>query len=741
MKKQAYYLILLFILTMSAVKAQTPPATWQEHWFDHTQLLSRVYYDNDLALYYDNDVNRSIVWPTTIINDAWKYTKRTYGAFGSDAHLYAIFHTNKYSGGHPSTYFDASHDYRNVIDCGPGPWTAGSGNDLDLSIHEIGHIVEIASKGVHNSPAFGIWGDSKWCEIYIYDVYKGLGRTDDATRWYNLIINGSDNFPRANTHWFKDWFFPLYSNYGGSAVLNKYFELLANYFPKNGTDYARNLNMGEFIHFWEGAAGVDLKTMATTAFGWTAEYETQYNQARIDFVFKKVATDGVITVYRDCSFGGAAVSLPAGDYTLATLKSYGINNDDISSIKVNSGFKIQLFNDDNFAGTTTTISSNDDCLVDNGFNDLTTSLKISANGVAGLNGTYSLQNRNSGLFMDVANNGAPEDGTNILQWTGTGGTIQQFTFTDLGNGKYKIVCVKTGKCVDVSGINKDNGANVQQWTYLGSENQKFIVQATDNGYYTLIAAHSSRIVEVGSAGKNAGDNIQQWDNNLQTCGQWKLIPVNTTVWSQKIEAESYSSMSGVQTEGCTEGGSNVGYIDASDWMAYNSVTFPTTGTYTFEFRVASVSGAQLSADLNAGTIQLGTATIPATGGWQNWQTVKFSATVNSGTYNLGVFATTGGWNFNWVQITQGLKSTTLATVLNESVPLSIYPNPAESQITINTGQEEPISLKVINLNGVVVLQQTVENGSSLDVSSLNSGVYIIQAVVNNEVQTLRFIKK
>jgi len=51
--------------------------------------------------------------------------------------------------------------------------------------------------------------------------------------------------------------------------------------------------------------------------------------------------------------------------------------------------------------------------------------------------------------------------------------------------------------------------------------------------------------------------------------------------------------------------------------------------------VASPAGATASADLNAGTIQLGNFAIPATGGWQNWTTVSRTVTLNAGTYNLG----------------------------------------------------------------------------------------------------------
>ncbi|WP_184542813.1 hypothetical protein [Mucilaginibacter sp. FT3.2] len=263
-----------------------PPYTWQEHWFEHKQLLTRVYYDDNVAVYYDDGVKRSITWPFKVMADVWVYTKKTYGGFGKDGRLFVVFHSGRYGGGHPSTYFDASHNNRNVIDVGsgdPNAWTEATGNNIRVPVHEVGHIVEGASKGIHNSPSFPLWGDSKWMEIYIYDVLKALGKTADADNIYNQMQTQKDNFPRPGTQWFKNWFYPIYSEHGGSKVLNRYFEVLAANFSKKGKAYSRDMNWGEFVHFWSGAAGVNLKTQATIAFGWTDEWEQQFKQAQKDF--------------------------------------------------------------------------------------------------------------------------------------------------------------------------------------------------------------------------------------------------------------------------------------------------------------------------------------------------------------------------------------------------------------------------------------------------------------------------
>ncbi|MFY0580863.1 hypothetical protein ACN28S_47410 [Cystobacter fuscus] len=164
-------------------------------------------------------------------------------------------------------------------------------------------------------------------------------------------------------------------------MLNRYFSLLAQYYPKNGNDYARGLNWGEFIHFWSGAAGVNLKTLATSAFGWPTEWETQFVQAQRSFPFTYASPGpNATTLYQDINHGGYAAALPVGRYNLATLKAWGVRNDDITSLKVASGYKVTLYADDNFTGASLTKTADDASLVDDNWNDVVTSLIVEASG-------------------------------------------------------------------------------------------------------------------------------------------------------------------------------------------------------------------------------------------------------------------------------------------------------------------------------------------------------------------------
>jgi hypothetical protein len=136
-------------------------------------------------------------------------------------------------------------------------------------------------------------------------------------------------------------------------------------------------------------------------------------------------------------------------------------------------------------------------------------------------------------------------------------------------------------------------------------------------------------------------------------------PSPTTI---TIQAESYLWMQGVQTEDTSDvgGGKNVGYIDTGDWMSYSEVTIPSTGAYRVEYRVASgSSGGSLQLEKAGGTqVYGGTVSIPSTGGWQNWQTVSHTVTLNAGPIALGIKAISGGWNINWFRITMTTFPTT-----------------------------------------------------------------------------------
>jgi len=134
-------------------------------------------------------------------------------------------------------------------------------------------------------------------------------------------------------------------------------------------------------------------------------------------------------------------------------------------------------------------------------------------------------------------------------------------------------------------------------------------------------------------------------NNLGTCA-YAGAP-------STIQAETYCTMSGVQIESTTDGGANgfsVGFIDTGDWMSYR-INVPVSGTYTMQYRVASQSGGGvIRLETYGGGSVLGTVNVPATGGWQTWQTISHTVQLNAGQQQIAIAVPTGGFNLNWFSV-------------------------------------------------------------------------------------------
>lgn len=107
--------------------------------------------------------------------------------------------------------------------------------------------------------------------------------------------------------------------------------------------------------------------------------------------------------------------------------------------------------------------------------------------------------------------------------------------------------------------------------------------------------------------------------------------------------------SDVDIEGCAEGGHNVGWIAAGEWLRY-SVTVSSTGPYAMQFRVASpFTGGVLHVE-SGGADLTGPVTVPYTGGWQAWTTVSVPVNLVAGQQAFRVVFDTRGFNLRHVDI-------------------------------------------------------------------------------------------
>jgi hypothetical protein len=140
----------------------------------------------------------------------------------------------------------------------------------------------------------------------------------------------------------------------------------------------------------------------------------------------------------------------------------------------------------------------------------------------------------------------------------------------------------------------------------------------------------------------------------------------TAYAATQIEAESFTTQSGIRTEACAEGGENIGYIENGDYAVYSGIDFG-SGKTSFTARVASATSGgniELRLDSITGTL-IGTCSVTGTGDFQNWVDVSCNLTGATGKHDLYLKFTGGSgylFNINWFSFDGASSSKTLGDI-------------------------------------------------------------------------------
>jgi Carbohydrate binding module (family 6)/Glycosyl hydrolases family 16 len=135
-------------------------------------------------------------------------------------------------------------------------------------------------------------------------------------------------------------------------------------------------------------------------------------------------------------------------------------------------------------------------------------------------------------------------------------------------------------------------------------------------------------------------------------------PPGTRSAYSTLQAESFSSQSGITTEATTDagGGQDIGFIANGDWAGYSHIDFGSTPATQFMARVASGAAAGVSGlvqvRLDSRTCPpVGDFAIANTGGWQSWRTVPANISAVTGVHDVFLTFSSGQpadfVNVNW----------------------------------------------------------------------------------------------
>ncbi|MEE0715264.1 MAG: cellulase family glycosylhydrolase [Eubacterium sp.] len=262
--------------------------------------------------------------------------------------------------------------------------------------------------------------------------------------------------------------------------------------------------------------------------------------------------DNVATFYENSNYGGWSVSLSEGTYNYRDIIAKGIKNDAISSLKVNSGYKVTLYNDEGFNGTSKAFTG-DASYVGDEMNDKTSSIKIEKwNGSSSVtyntvklsNGKYSIKSVANEKYV-AAENGGSE--TIVANRDNYGGSWETFYLINNDDGTVSIKADANNKYV-CAVLDEENqlvprSDNVGTW-------EKFQIYKINDSEYGIRSAENGKYVKADL--DNGGKLIAGSDS---IAGAWetfnieKLGDETSSAKATFYENSNYSGWSVALSEG------------------------------------------------------------------------------------------------------------------------------------------------------------------------------------------------
>jgi len=286
------------------------------------------------------------------------------------------------------------------------------------------------------------------------------------------------------------------------------------------------------------------------------------------------------------------------------------------------------------------------------------------------------------------------------------------------------------------------------WTPTIIGNYTLTAQATDNGGSTTTSAVATLVVKAPSAPTSNGINYVR-NPSFEADGGPVQDPQNWQTWAGRgsnASADYTESYPNAHTG--TYHGTHY-RPNRFEVYTFQILTNLPNGTYSVRAWTKSSAGKSKLYVRNYGGGQITTA-IPSTNGGVNgeWQQVVVNnVQVTNGTCEVGFYsdADAGDWlYFDDVEVMQQAGAN--AQSRSAALALSLYPNPANDQVTLTTSFEQAgtVDITITTLQGTQMSrqQQQVQAGDNqlrLSLSDLPVGNYILQLQDGIQLRTERLM--
>ena len=468
---------------------------------------------------------------------------------------------------------------------------------------------------------------------------------------------------------------------------------------------------------------------------------------------KEPCLTGIAKLYSGDNFTGKGIGLDVGDYLLKDLTAMNFQDNSLASIQLKSGYIAELFDADNFSGNSKIITSTSANLDAESFKNKTTSLIIRRPGTDNLSGTYRIQNKESGLYMDIENRSAANKA--LLVQTGKSESDSQiFDIKYNGKGYYEITNSGSNMNLIPSGFCGDVGASIEQWdgkelniTELGGEiSAQYNDTQAGEGVEKLIDGlnttkyltnHSSAWVEFRSNNQwvikrysltSANDNILRDPRN------WTLQASNDGMNWVTLDSRSGITFSSRYQELFFDIEDNA---TAYSYYHINMTCRSGSVLQLAEWRLFTETSSEAGFDAQKFIIQdAGDGYFKIISKLSDKVLDIFEGMSSGNSKIFQMFdlkQSSALWKLERTQ--SGIKSVT------GNSKMRLYPNPVENELNLESaGDYTGSNFAIYNIGGIAVYKG-IMTGRQIDVSRLNSGYYIIKVFRGGDCWVGNFVKK
>ncbi len=262
-----------------------------------------------------------------------------------------------------------------------------------------------------------------------------------------------------------------------------------------------------------------------------------------------------------------------------------------------------------------------------------------------------------------------------------------------------------------------------------------------SGNTAIATVNSGGIVNGVAKGKATITVTTQDGGFSSTC----ILTVNSNPLNIHLEAENYNSVSGdVSTTG-GDGGTIVNWFGDAEYLVFNNVNIPVSGSYKINFRVATGNGGAYATLQNSTGTELGSVAIPNSG-WSNWQTVSTTINLAEGSQSFRVVVKNSvGYDINWLEL-NALSTVNVTELSSTGLNVMVFPNPitAQSVLKINSPEASDVTIRIVDVNGRIVFANQLkvmgEMSIPLNLGNIVKGVYILQIQKGNKLVTKQIVK-